>query len=146
MKLEGSIRTTGPADDVIRGLADEETLATIAPAGFEFRRVEDGVADFLIRRGFGPVNLTLQGSMALREVGEDYELEIKASHLIGGRVNVTLALKASSPDEEGLAGIGWAGELAAQGLAGRLLSERSSEGNRILRNLFLRLRDHVEGL
>lgn len=143
MQLEGSIRTTGPAEDVIRGLTDAETLSTIAPSGFEFRKVGDGTADFLIRRSFGPIALTLQGTMTLTGADEDYVLEIKAAHLIGGRVTVTLDIKAS-PEEDGLETLGWRGALVSQGLAGRLLNERASEANTIMRNLFMRLRDHVE--
>lgn len=141
MNLEGSIRTTGPGAPVVRGLSDAATLAAIAPAGFEFRKVQDGAADFLIRRGFGPVTLTLQGTMALSGgEGGVFRLEIKAAHLIGGRVGADLRIETLD------GAITWAGTLTSQGLAGRLLGERSAEANTIMTNLFLRLRDHVEGV
>lgn len=143
MLLEGSIRTTGPAEVVLLGLTKVETLTAISPAGFEFRKVEGGVAGFLIRRGFGPITLTLQGTMSVQKAGEGYKLEIKASHLIGGKVLVALDATCGEADGEGT--LSWKGELSAQGLAGRLLSERSDRGNEILTNLFIRLRDHVEG-
>jgi carbon monoxide dehydrogenase subunit G len=147
MRLEGSIRTTGPAEEVVRGLTRDDILAAIAPEGFEFRKVQKGVADFVIRRSFGPITLTLQGTMTTTTEAEDrFTLEIKAAHLIGGKVAVLLQVNTSAPDEDGLCALAWGGELTAQGLAGRLLTERAEQGNDILRNLFLRLRDKVEDL
>ncbi|NBZ88057.1 hypothetical protein [Stagnihabitans tardus] len=143
MLLEGSIRTSGPAETVLLGLTRVETLTAISPAGFEFRTVEGGVAEFVIRRGFGPITLTLQGKMSVEKADAGYKLEIKAAHLIGGRVLV--ALDATCGEAEGQGILSWKGELTAQGMAGRLLSERSDRANEILGNLFIRLRDHVEG-
>ena len=146
MQLEGSIRTTGPADLVARGLADGAILTAIAPLGFDFRKVEGGVAEFTLRRSVGPISLTLQGSMTLTETAPAFGLEIKAAHLIGGKVAVQLQLTTAPADEDGLAKLAWTGELRAQGLAGRVMAEREEQANEILRNLFIRLRDHVEGV
>ncbi|NBZ89999.1 hypothetical protein [Stagnihabitans tardus] len=143
MLLEGKICTTGPSEDVLLGLTRIETLSSVAPAGFEFSKVVGCVADFLIRRGFGPITLTLQGTMSLQGAEGAYKLEIKASHLIGGKVLVVL--DATCGEVDGKETLSWKGELSAQGLAGRILSERSDRGNEILCNLFIRLRDYVEG-
>ncbi|MCW1917148.1 hypothetical protein NX862_00110 [Rhodobacter sp. KR11] len=145
MQLDGSIRTTGPAELVARGLAQGAVLTAIAPFGFDFRKVEDGVADFTVRRSIGPISLTLQGTMALTETAPAFTLAIKAAHLIGGKVQVQLDLTTAPPDDDGLATLSWTGELRAQGLAGRVMAEREEQANEILRNLFIRLRDHVEG-
>lgn len=142
MQLEGSIRTTLPGNEVLRGLGEIDTLIAIAPAGFTFREGAPGVTDFTIRRAFGPIALTLQGTMSLADKGAAHQLEIKAAHLIGGKVHVTLDM--TSDPAEGLETLAWTGALSCQGLAGRLLAERADDANRILRNLFMRLRDHVE--
>lgn len=146
MQVEGQIRTKGPAEAVLTKLADEATLRAIAPRGFEFRSVIGGRADFVIRRGFGPIVLTLQGHLTLSPDDEPgaWWLEVKAAHLIGGSVNVNLQAT-TTPDDEGQERLGWSGKLVATGLAGRLAKDYQDRANEIMTNLFLILREHVEG-
>lgn len=143
MQLNGSIRTAGTPSALIDGLADKDTLVAVAPQGFSIRGVENGVTSFAIRRGFGPITLTLQGTMTLKADGGGRRLVVHGSHLIGGAVDLDLTLMAEEGDE-GLGKLSWTGDLAAKGLAGRLLNDHEDRADRIVRNLFQRLRRQIE--
>lgn len=149
MLIEGMIRTSGPAEVVVRGLADDATLKAIAPRGFEFRPVIDGRSDFTVRRGFGPIVLTLQGHMSVTPDDEPqaWWLEVKAAHLIGGSVKVALNVTTTDPTPESgnMGSLSWTGDMTATGLAGRLLNDYQARVNEVLTNLFLILREAVEG-
>jgi carbon monoxide dehydrogenase subunit G len=144
MEVSGQIRTTCTADQLVSALSDAAALQHLLPSGSSIEKAEDGTFAFSVSRNVGPIRLTLPGTMALTPTGEnhDQQLTARASHVIGGRVSLDLALRfTQSPGQTRLA---YAGELVATGLAGRIMRERQARVETELKSALTRLKLFAE--
>ena len=144
MKLSGLIRTNCPPDRLMALLHDPLILARMLPKGCEVTKSGEGSFDFAIRRAFGPINLSLPGTMTLMPTGtlQDHVLTAHAAHIIGGKVELTLTLAARRTD--GTTKLSYEGDLQATGLAGRLMKEYESQADDGMRAAFQRLKKAAE--
>ena len=95
-------------------------------------------------KAVGPIRLTLPGQMSLTPTGEGHNqgLTARASHLIGGKVELALNLIIDRHDD--LTRLAYSGTLNATGLAGRMLREHHVRVNALLKSALTRLRIHAE--
>lgn len=145
MRLDGTIRTTNAPESVIQQLADPAVLARIAPKGCEIGEKTGETVAFKITRKLGPIVLNLPGSISLhKKIDGRYQLIAEASHRIGGSVKVTLEV-AGVKGPSGHPVIQWFGGVDAHGLVANVVAQQRSRSGDFVRNLFIRLRDAVEG-
>jgi carbon monoxide dehydrogenase subunit G len=145
MDLSGQIRTTCPPDQLVRVMRDPAALAQLLPFGSKMDSTGEGTYAFSVSKSVGPIKLTLPGTMALTATGSghDQTLSAHAAHLIGGKVDLTLALSITT--EGRVTHMAYQGNLTASGLAGRVLAEHKSRANGSLKAALLRLKAHAEG-
>ena len=145
MEVSGLIRTTCPPDFLVSALRDADTLARLLPDGSKLEATGDGHYAFSVTKGVGPIKLTLPGEMTLTASGKGHDqiLTARAAHIIGGKVDLdlTLAIEHSG----GQTRLTYSGELAATGLAGRVLREHRARANSALKAALTRLKMHAEG-
>ena len=146
MQLVGMILTNCPPDQVVHLLSDPVVLQKVAPKGCAIGTKAGETVPFVMRRKVGPINLTMNGELTVRKTsdGATYAMELKAGHMIAGRVKLLLNL-APHPAATGKSSLNWIGTLEAHGLASRLVEERVDQVQTILTNLFQRLRTQAEG-
>ena len=144
MELSGQIRTTCPPDHLVRIMRDPAALAKLLPGGSKFDQSGDGQYAFSVTKSVGPIKLTLPGTLQLQPSGSghDHSLTARAAHVIGGKVDLTLALTFTT-DAKGTH-MAYVGDLTATGLAGRVLQENRGRANSSLKAALARLRDHAE--
>lgn len=144
MELSGQIKTKCPPDFLVAVMHDPAALAKLLPAGSRIDRNADGSFAFSVSKGIGPIKLTLPGKMHLtaKGAGHDHVLSIKAAHLIGGKVDMTLDLAITHDGE--MTKLKYSGDLTASGLAGRVLQEHHSRANASLKSALIRLRIYAE--
>lgn len=144
MHLSGQIRTTCPPDLLVKVMRDPAALAQLLPPGSKMALASDGTYAFSVTKSVGPIRLTLPGTMQLAATGQDHNqtLTAHAAHLIGGKVDLTLALTLTT--EGRVTHLAYAGDLTATGLAGRVLAEHKARANNSLKAALLRLKIHAE--
>ena len=145
MQLEGTMPTKCPPGKVVENLRDPQILAQVVPDGCLIGEKVGDTINFVIQRKVGPVHFKLPGTMTVtQKPGSDaYVMEINASHLIGGRANVTLNLTPER-DAAGRQSLNWLGTLEAHGLASHLIEDRKAKIGNVLKNLFVKLRSQAE--
>jgi len=145
MQLSGMIRTTCPPARLVDLLSDPKVLAAMMPAGSDLRQTATGEFAFTIRKALGPLKFNMPGTLILTRLGDghDRHMTAHASHLIGGKVDVTLDIKVT--DRPAVTIVNYEGELTATGLANRLLGENSERAQTALRGFFVRLKRQAEG-
>ena len=144
MDLSGQIRTTCPPDLLVRIMRDPAALARILPSGSRMEQTGDGTYTFSVSRHVGPIKLTLPGQMSLTtgSNGHDQLLEVKAAHMIGGKVDLALTVRITTEGRTTL--LAYDGALTATGLAGRILHEKRDRANNSLKAALTRLKLHAE--
>ena len=145
MEVSGLIRTTLPPDRLVSALGDARTLARLLPDGSKLDQIAEGRFSFSVTKAVGPIKLTLPGQMTLtpKGKGHDQTLTARASHLIGGKVDLDLDL--TIEHHGGHTRLAYSGELVATGLAGRVLREHRARANSALKAALTRLKMHAEG-
>lgn len=145
MQLSGIIRTTCPPARLAAMLSDPGVLSALLPANSEIGRTGDGTFAFTIRKALGPLSFNMPGTMTLTNLGErhDRKLVAHAQHLIGGKVDIALAIGISRRGE--ITVLNYDGEITASGIASRLLGDNQDRAQIALRNAFLRLKRQAEG-
>ena len=145
MQLDGMIRTAKAPESIIEQLSNPEILARIAPRGCAIGEKAGETVAFRITRKLGPIALSLKGSLTLhRKDGGGYQVVAEASHRIGGSAKVTLDVHGGT-GPAGKPVIQWKGAVESHGLAARAVTEHGPRAAEFVKNLFLRLRDTVEG-
>lgn len=147
MQLSGMILMKCPPEQLVTLLADPNALQKMVPQGCEIGSKTGDTIAFVLRRKVGPINLTMNGELAVRlkSDGQTYVMELKAGHMIAGRVKALLDLTPNTA-ATGKNRLSWSGTLESHGLAARLVEERSDQVQKILSNLFIRLRDQAESV
>ena len=144
MELSGQIRTHCPPDLLVTIMRDPVTLAELLPKGSKMQLLTDGTYSFSVYKVVGPIKLTLPGTLQLipGAHGHDQTLTARAAHLIGGKVDLALALHITSDGR--ITEVAYKGELTATGLAGRVLQEQRARANISLKAALIRLKHHAE--
>ena len=144
MDISGLIRTTLPPDLLVSALRDARTLSRLSPGGCSFDQIAEGRFAFSVTKNLGPIRLTLPGQMTLAATGtgHDQTLTARAAHIIGGKVDLDLALTIEV--HRGQTRLAYSGELNATGLAGRVLREHHARANSALKAALTRLKMHAE--
>jgi carbon monoxide dehydrogenase subunit G len=145
MQLEGTMPTKCPPGKVVENLRDPQILSLMVPEGCHIGEKVGDTINFVIQRKVGPISFKMPGTMTVtQKPGADaYVMELNASHLIGGKANVTLNLTPER-DAAGQQSLHWLGTLEAHGLAAHLIEERTAKIGNVLKNLFVRLRKQAE--
>lgn len=145
MQLDGMIPTTCPPDQVAQLLLSPDALRQLLPAGCEVGEKMGDTLPFVIRHRVGPIKLSMSGSLKLSPAvdGTGFDLVIMASHLVAGRVRITMALVPEIRSAHAKR-LRWTGNLDAQGLAGRLVEGRGKRVRGIIHSMFANLRDQIE--
>ena len=145
MNLEGSVVCAAPVK-LARALADPEVLAKIAPQGCVIGTKAGDTVPFKIVRHFGPLHVTMSCTLTLQKKSDapGFDLLIKGSHLIGGKVTINLDLLPLLP-QSGPRKLQWRGTMETSGLAHRLAQERSVRARALVKDLLLRVRQVLEG-
>ena len=126
MQLRGAILITCPAKRVLNALHSPEVLASLVPGECEMVQTSATEYPFTIRRKFGPVALTLPGTLTITPQTEDtYVFALKAAHFLGGKIEMTMTIGVVAA--QGVSRLGYEAELEASGLAGRILDDRSDQ-------------------
>ena len=144
MKLNGSIPTQCPPENVVGLLRDPVALAKIAPDGFAFAEPASDTIPFTFRRRIGVILLNLSGQLTLRQMADRAEsrVDIRAEHRIGGSVSIGLDVTPhSGPD--GAQVLAWSGTMEASGLTARIVKQREAEAHKIVTTLFERLAEQA---
>lgn len=144
MNLHGFIPTTCPPETVLKHLLDPEVLAKIAPDGFVFGTRDAETVSFTFRRRIGVVMLNLTGQLSMRHAPDrgKSHVTLTADHRICGGVSVSLDVTPqTSPD--GTRTLSWTGTMESHGLTARIVNERGSQADKIVRTLFERLVDQA---
>lgn len=145
MQLDGTIPTKCPPEQVVLQLLDPAALRDLMPEGCEVGERAGNSLPFVIRRKVGPIKLSMSGHLTLTRVGDgpSYDLVIFASHMVAGRVRVTMTLV---PDARAgaLKRLRWSGNLEAHGLAARLVDGRVKRIKGAIEGVFAHLRDRIE--
>ena len=144
MDLSGQIRTTCPPDQLVSTLRDPVALAQLLPLGSKVQQTAAGIYGFSVVKNVGPIKLTLHGQLDLTPgaMGHDQVLKAHAAHLIGGKVDLTLAIGITTDGRTTL--LAYTGTLVATGLAGRILHEHRNRANSSLKAALLRLKLYAE--
>ncbi len=145
MDVSGLIRTTCAPEVLVTALYDARFLAAVMPQGSRVDQTAEGAFTFSVTRNLGPIKLTLPGTMTIAQKGKRRAKSIcvRASHIIGGKVDLDLDIRFEvSPDHTQLI---YTGELAATGLAGRVLREYATRVNGALKAALTRLAVLAEG-
>lgn len=144
MDLSGQIRTTCPPDLLVSALRDPAALVQLLPLGAKVEQTSPGVYAFSVAKNIGPIKLTLPGQMVLTSgaTGHDQVLKAHAAHLIGGKVDLALAIRITTDGRTTL--LAYTGTLVATGLAGRILHEHRDRANSSLKAALVRLKLHAE--
>ena len=144
MELSGQIRTLCPPDLLVTIMRDPVTLAELLPKGSKMHLLKDGTYSFSVYKTVGPIKLTLPGTLQLTPGanGHDQTLTARAAHLIGGKVDLALALHITSDGR--ITEVAYTGDLTATGLAGRVLQEQRARANISLKAALTRLKHHAE--
>ncbi|MBC7735972.1 MAG: hypothetical protein H7245_01830 [Candidatus Saccharibacteria bacterium] len=144
MELSGQIRTLCPPDLLVTIMRDPVTLAELLPKGSVMQLLTNGTYSFSVYKTVGPLKLTLPGTLQLTPdaQGHDQTLTARAAHLIGGKVDLVLALHITSDGR--ITEVSYKGELTATGLAGRVLQEQGARANVSLKAALTRLKHRAE--
>lgn len=140
MKLDGMIPTKCPPADVARMLFVPSTLRKLLPVGCQIDERDGDTIPFVLRRTVGPVRLNMPGTLTMTERpdGSGFDLLMEASHLVAGRIRITMLL------QPGL-GLGnlprlkWQGQVESHGLAARLIADRTTKIKTAVTTAFVRL-------
>ena len=145
MDISGLIRSTCPPESLVSALRDARSLARLLPDGSTLEKTGDGQYGFSVTKAVGPIRLTLPGKMTLTATGTGHNqlLSARASHLIGGKVELDLKLIIDQQGEH--TRLAYSGTLNASGLAGRVLREHHARANSMLKAALTRLKRHAEG-
>ena len=144
MEISGLIRSVCPPEFLVSVMQDRATLLRLMPEGTKLDQISPGRFAFSVTKGFGPVKLTLPGQLSLTPTGEgqDQVLTARAAHIIGGKVDLDLTLTFDATGQQ--TRLAYSGEIAATGLAGRVLRENRAKVNAVLKTLLTRLKLHAE--
>lgn len=142
MNLDGTIHTKCPPAEVALLLLSPQALRNIVPMGCEVGERAGDSVPFVLRRKVGPINLNMAGNLNLTPRGQGYTLVMQASHMVAGRIKITLNLDPQSAGQEN--SLSWTGKLESQGLASRLLQERAGRVRMVVKNMFQNLRAQAE--
>ncbi len=144
MELSGQIRTLCPPALLVTIMRDPVTLAELLPEGSKMDLLPDGSYAFSVFKTVGPIKLTLPGTLQLTPgaQGHNQILTARASHLIGGKVDLALTLQITSDGR--ITELAYKGDLTATGLAGRVLQEQRARANISLKAALTRLKHHAE--
>ena len=145
MDISGLIRSTCPPESLVSALRDARSLARLLPDGSTLEKTGDGQYGFSVTKAVGPIRLTLPGKMTLTATGTGHNqlLSARASHLIGGKVELDLTLTIDQHGEQ--THLAYSGRLNAAGLAGRMLRGHRARANSMLKAALIRLKLHAEG-
>ena len=144
MHVSGMIKMTCPPDILLATLHDPLALAEILPSGSTLDRSGADSFDFSISKSVGPIRLTMRGALTLAAVDGDLvqQMTINASHMIGGKVDVSLVLTIDTVDR--VTRLGYDGDIDAQGLAGRVLKENAGSVDDIVKRTMTRLKHQAQ--
>ncbi len=144
MQLSGLIRTNCPPRFAGEGAAKPTVLQQLIPAGSKLEEAAPGTFTFSIIKSFGPIRLTLPGTLTVAPTGRanDQRLTAVASHIIGGKVNLTLDF--TFVREGDATRWTYDGELTATGLAQRVLREREGRVGGVLRSVLFGIKLQAE--
>lgn len=145
MEVSGLIRTTCSPDDLLTALNDAEILTAVLPKGSRVDQTGEGAFTFSVTKNVGPIKLTLPGTLTITQKGKRRAktISVRAAHIIAGKVDLDLDIRFElSADHTRLI---YTGELAATGLAGRVLGEYATRANGALKAALTRLATRAEG-
>jgi carbon monoxide dehydrogenase subunit G len=145
LHLDGVIRTTCTPDRLLALLHDPVALNAMLPGGMEVRQTGPTDYAFVICKPWGPVSFRMPGTVSLMPSagGHDRNIVIRAAHLIGGRVNLSLLIRVKVA--RGMTVLTYEGTMVASGLAGHLLGDNQERVQTGVRSVFLRLKRLAEG-
>lgn len=145
MEISGHIRANCAPEVLTTALEDPRTIERLLPAGAEVRLEEPGRFSFTISKTFGPIKLTLPGNLTIAPGAgsHDRKLVVRAAHVIGGKVDLDMDL--TLEDHGGATKLGYQGQLAATGLAGRILKEHRGRVGSVVKAGMTRLKMFAEG-
>jgi len=134
------IRSPCPPARLVALLNDPAVLAKMIPAKSEIRQVAPGEFAFTVRRAFGPLMVNMPGTLTLVPEAAEHDLSLTAhaAHMIGGKVDITLNIRLT-PGPAGTV-LTYDGQVAASGLANRLLGDNSERVQDALQSMFIRLK------
>ncbi len=144
MQIKGQIKFACPATFLVQVLNDPAAMAKLLPQNAKLELSGPGSFAFTVTKAMGPIKLTLPGTMTVIPTGtrQDQKLQVKAAHMIGGKVNLDLDVTMS--DTGSITQLTYDGTLEASGLAGRMLQEREDRMNGFIRNMVVALKRHAE--
>ena len=144
MQISGQIKTTCPPAFLLQMLNDPGAMTQILPPDSKLSKSGAGSFAFTVTKSVGPIRLTLPGTLTLTPKGKllDQHLQVRAAHLIGGKVDLDLGVEIAQTD--GVTRVSYDGELMATGLAGRILKEHRTRANAVVKAALTRLKLHAE--
>ena len=144
MQINGQIMTKCPPPFLVNVMRDPDAMIQLLPAGSDLEQSPDGSYKFSVVKSVGPIRLTLPGTLTITPTGEGHSqtMTVRASHLIGGKVDMKLHISISRA--EGQTQMTYEGELDATGLAGRILKEHRTRANGAVKASLFRLKLHAE--
>jgi carbon monoxide dehydrogenase subunit G len=144
MEISGTLRTNCTPDEFLATLSDAQALNGLLPEGASVEETAPGRFAVSIARAIGPLKLTLPGLATLSpgETAQDRRLQVKAAHVIGGKVEFDLYFNIV-PADAGTR-VTYSGKLDATGLAGRIVRDHKGRVNTMVKGGMARLKHLAE--
>lgn len=135
MRLNGNVELAVAPEAVRAALNRPEVLRAMLPGDCTVKASGPGRFDFTLKKGLGFLEIRQNGTITLDSSAPGAEvLTLTASHMIGGSVDLTVAI-GLAPFGTGTAAV-YDGTLTAKGLAGRVLRDREGQVKPYIQRVF----------
>lgn len=143
MRLNGNVELEVAPAAVRAALNRPEVLRAMLPGDCTVKATGPGRFDFTLKKGLGFLEIRQNGTITLDSSAPGAEvLTLTASHMIGGSVDLTVAI-GLAPFGAGTAAV-YDGTLTAKGLAGRVLRDREGQVKPYVQRVFEKLKARIE--
>lgn len=143
MRLSGNVELAAAPDTVRAALMRPEVLRAMLPGECTVTPKGPGQFDFTLRKSLGFLEIRQNGTITIDSSAPGAEvLTLAASHMIGGSVDLTVAI-GLAPFDSGTAAV-YDGTLTAKGLAGRVLRDREGQVKPYVQRVFEKLKARID--
>lgn len=143
MRLNGNVELAVSPSEVRAALNRPDVLRAMLPGDCTVTARGPGEFDFTLKKTVGFLEIRQNGTISIDSSTPGAEvLRLAASHMIGGSVDLTVAI-GLAPYGAGTAAV-YDGTLTASGLAGRVLRDREGQVQPYVQRVFDKLKARIE--
>lgn len=143
MRLHGNVELAVAPDAVRAALNRPEVLRAMLPGDCTVTAKGPGQFEFTLKKSLGFLEIRQNGTITIDSSAPRAEvLTLAASHMIGGAVDLTVAI-GLAPFGTGTAAV-YDGTLTAKGLAGRVLRDSEGQVKPYVHRVFEKLKARIE--